>query len=100
MRRTLIALALLCLAAPVLADDTPAIKELGPRLERVDYPYPVTMFPVQSQGQSLEMAYMDLKPEKPNGRTVVLLHGKNFCGPYWQATAEQTRRVYQTVARR
>jgi pimeloyl-ACP methyl ester carboxylesterase len=91
MRRTLIALALLCTTTPLLADDTPAIKELGPRLEHVDYPYPVTMFPVKSQGQSLEMAYMDLRPEKPNGRTAVLLHGKNFCGPYWQATAEHLR---------
>lgn len=32
------------------------------------------------------MSYMDLVPERPNGHTAVLLHGKNFCGPYWHET--------------
>jgi pimeloyl-ACP methyl ester carboxylesterase len=32
------------------------------------------------------MAYMDVAPERPNGRTVVLLHGKNFSGAYWATT--------------
>ncbi|MEX1829762.1 alpha/beta fold hydrolase [Luteibacter sp. CQ10] len=87
MRR--FALCLLTLALPAFADDTPTVQDLGARLERAEYPYPVTMFPVSSQGQSLEMAYMDVKPAKPNGRAVVLLHGKNFCGPYWKATADR-----------
>ena len=30
---------------------------------------------------------MDVQPTKPNGKTVVLLHGKNFCGAYWDSTA-------------
>jgi len=87
MRR--LAFCLLALALPALADDTPEVRDLGARLERAEYPYPVTMFPISSQGQSLEMAYMDVKPDKPNGRAVVLLHGKNFCGPYWKATADR-----------
>lgn len=33
------------------------------------------------------MAYMDIQPSRPNGQTVVLLHGKNFCGAYWDSTA-------------
>jgi pimeloyl-ACP methyl ester carboxylesterase len=37
------------------------------------------------------MAYLDMRPEKPNGRTVVLLHGKNFCAATW----EDTMRVLQ-----
>ncbi len=32
------------------------------------------------------MAYMDIEPEHPNGRTAVLLHGKNFCAATWEAT--------------
>ena len=32
------------------------------------------------------MAYMDVKPAAPNGGTVVLLHGKNFCAATWQDT--------------
>lgn len=39
-----------------------------------------------SQGDALDMAYMDIRPSKPNGRTAVLLHGKNFCSATWQAT--------------
>src|SRR4051812_26408000 len=30
---------------------------------------------------------MDVSPERPNGKTVVLLHGKNFNGAYWEQTA-------------
>jgi pimeloyl-ACP methyl ester carboxylesterase len=33
------------------------------------------------------MAYMDIAPTGPaNGRTAVLLHGKNFCGATWEET--------------
>ncbi|MBB1060468.1 alpha/beta fold hydrolase [Marilutibacter spongiae] len=59
----------------------------GARLEGFDYSYPVSTFRLQSQGQALEMAYMDVPPAgAPNGRTVVLLHGKNFCAATWDAT--------------
>jgi len=30
------------------------------------------------------MSYMDIAAARPNGRTVVLLHGKNFCGATWE----------------
>lgn len=30
------------------------------------------------------MAYMDIAPEKPNGETFILFHGKNFNGFYWK----------------
>jgi pimeloyl-ACP methyl ester carboxylesterase len=46
----------------------------------------VSHFRFASQGETLEMAYMDVRPRAPNGRTVVLLHGKNFCAATWQAT--------------
>lgn len=59
----------------------------GPRLEGFDYPFPVHEYRTVAQGQSVEMAYMELAPAKPNGRTVVLLHGKNFCGATWGDTA-------------
>lgn len=58
----------------------------GARLEGFDYPHPVQTFALHTQGQDLEMAYMDIQPEKPNGRTAVLLHGKNFCAATWDAT--------------
>ena len=65
------------------ADPGPAY---GPELEGFDYPWPVVRYRFRSQNQELEMAYMDVKPARPNGRTAVLLHGKNFCAATWQAT--------------
>lgn len=47
-------------------------------------PYPLQRYEFQSQGQALAMAYMDVRAPSPNGKTVVLLHGKNFCGATWE----------------
>ena len=55
----------------------------GAELQEFDYPYPIEQFHFVSQGEALSMAYMDVKPEHPNGRTVVMLHGKNFCSASW-----------------
>ncbi len=63
----------------------------GPELEGFDYPHPVQRFRFTSQAQQLQMAYMDVPPARPaeaNGRTAVLLHGKNFCAATWQGTIE------------
>ncbi len=43
-------------------------------------------FNFESQGQSLRMAYLYKKPIVPNGKTVLLLHGKNFSSDYWTET--------------
>ena len=53
----------------------------------VDYPYPVQRFHSVVQGEAIDVAYMDVAPERPNGRTVLLLHGKNFCSAAWGDTA-------------
>jgi pimeloyl-ACP methyl ester carboxylesterase len=58
----------------------------GPELEDFSYPWPVQIFEFVSQGIPLHMAYMDVKPETPNGRVVVLLHGKNYVAATWQGT--------------
>lgn len=57
-------------------------------LTNYEYPYEVSFLNFRSQNQDLKMAYMDVKPEKANGKTVVLLHGKNFNGAYWKTTVE------------
>jgi pimeloyl-ACP methyl ester carboxylesterase len=49
------------------------------------YPYPVQRYEFQSQGQKLTMAYMDVPATQPGAKTVVLLHGKNFCGATWES---------------
>ena len=78
-------LALLLIAAPAAAQDSgnkhgPAY---GPQLEGYDYPFPVLHYRFQSQGVAMDMAYMEVKPAQPNGHSVVLLHGKNFCSATW-----------------
>ncbi len=53
-------------------------------LADTDYPYPVAYFNFQSQNQALKMAYMDVQSQHPNGKIVLLLHGKSFNGRYWE----------------
>jgi pimeloyl-ACP methyl ester carboxylesterase len=56
----------------------------GLKAQTIAYPYPVKSLKVNIEGQDYQMAYMDVKPEKPNGKTVILYHGKNFTGLYWK----------------
>jgi len=71
----------------------------GPELQGFDYPYPVRDFAFNSQGEKLTMRYMDVAPAKPNGATVVLLHGKNFCAATWERQiADLTKAGYRVIA--
>ena len=75
-----------CLLVLLLAIVPANVAWADPMLADFDYPYPVHRYEFTSQGQSLAMAYMDVRPAQPAGKTVVLLHGKNFCA----ATCEDT----------
>jgi pimeloyl-ACP methyl ester carboxylesterase len=55
-----------------------------PFLAAFQYPHPVQRYEFRSQNETLWMSYLDIAAEKPNGRTIVLLHGKNFCGATWE----------------
>jgi pimeloyl-ACP methyl ester carboxylesterase len=55
----------------------------GIGLEGFVYPYPVHMLPLVNDGEQVRMAYMDVASAQPNGRTAVLLHGRNFPSSYW-----------------
>jgi pimeloyl-ACP methyl ester carboxylesterase len=71
----------------------------GPELEGFTYPWPVQKFEFVSQGILLHMAYLDVKPATPNGRVVVLLHGKNFVAATWKGTTEVLRDAgYRVIA--
>lgn len=52
--------------------------------QALHYPYTVKYFTLSLEQQTTRMAYMDVSPAKPNGKTVLLLHGKNFNGYYWK----------------
>ena len=105
--RTIFAAALLAAAtlsgaagaqtAPV---QSAALPPLGIGLEGINYPYPVQYLDLTLEGQPVRMAYMDVPPAAaPNGKTVVLLHGKSFSGDYWSHTiATLMGRGYRVIA--
>jgi hypothetical protein len=45
-------------------------------LTNYQYPYPVQFLDFKSQNQDLKMAYMDIKPEKPNGKRLFCFTAK------------------------
>jgi pimeloyl-ACP methyl ester carboxylesterase len=67
--------------APAMAAEPREPYGIG--LEGFAYPYPVSMLPLVNDGEQVRMAYMDVAPAQPNGRTVLLLHGRNFPSSYW-----------------
>jgi pimeloyl-ACP methyl ester carboxylesterase len=75
-----------CAVFPAVAISSD-LQPLSISMEEYRYPYPVQMLPLTIEGQDLRMAYMDVKPVGTDrGRTVLLLHGKNFFGSYWADT--------------
>lgn len=68
------------------AREAAPLRPLDAMLTDYAYPHEVKVRKFSDQGQALEMAYMDVVPEKANGRAVLLLHGKNFSGAYWETT--------------
>jgi pimeloyl-ACP methyl ester carboxylesterase len=63
------------------------------------YPFPVRVQELHSQRLTLEMAYMDVAPEKPNGHVVLLLPGKNFTASYWEPSIRfLVSRGYRVIA--
>lgn len=91
------------LLAPIALATVPAAAQppaYGPRLEGFDYPHMVQIYALESQGQQLEMAYMDVIPTgSANGQVALLLHGKNFCAATWSDTIGWlAQRGYRVIA--
>ena len=73
-------------AAQPAASDTTA---LGIALEGYAYPHPVQYLSLEAGGEDVRLGYMDVAPTgSENGRAVVLFHGKNFFGAYWENTIQ------------
>src|SRR4030081_660986 len=80
----LISVALLVLPSVPGHAAEPAQREpYGIGLEGFAYPYPVSLLPLHNDGEQVRMAYVDVASAHPNGRAVVLLHGRNFPSSYW-----------------
>lgn len=58
-------------------------------LSGFQYPYPTSTFSFESQFQKMQMTYMDVKPAGKSVKTVVLFHGKNFSGYYFEPIIKQ-----------
>ena len=73
---------------------------VGIALEGFPYPYPVHFMPLTLEREDLRLAYMDVAPLGPsNGRTVVLLHGRNFPSSYWEPAVKALSEAgYRVVA--
>jgi pimeloyl-ACP methyl ester carboxylesterase len=86
---TLLLSAALCTGAQAQPLDGPNYanaEPLGTAMENWSYPYPVQMLQFEMEGRPVRMAYMDVKPQNPNGQTLLLMHGKNFGSDYWAHT--------------
>ena len=73
----------LCAAVLVQAAAPP----LDAEMDGFAYPHEVRHHAFTLEGQPVRMAYMDVAPAAAaNGRTALLLHGRNFGGYYWENT--------------
>ena len=89
MTKTLLIATLSASLLPLSALQASPQAGYGPQLEGFEYPHPIQRFEFSSQQQDLSMGFMDVKPAgQANGRTAVLLHGKNFCGATWAGTTK------------
>ena len=77
-------------APPSFAQQDPA---LHPK-------YSVQFFQLAVENQDLRMAFRDVEPTgASNGKAVLLLHGKNFSGFYWEPTIEfLSQQGYRVIA--
>ena len=80
-----------CASQHVVASDGRALSKpppdaIDPEAKNVAYPYPPSFLELNTQNQHLRMAYLDVVAKNPNGRSVLLLHGKNFTAAAWATT--------------
>jgi pimeloyl-ACP methyl ester carboxylesterase len=66
-------------------------------LDGFKYPFEVNTHKFNSQNQDLKMRYMDIG-EKDAQKVIVLLHGKNFSGYYWESvTKDLLKKNYRVI---
>src|SRR6188768_148769 len=52
------------------------------------YAHKLKIYSFYSQQQKISMSYMYEKSNTGKGQTILLLHGKNFSGIYWNSTTK------------
>ncbi|MBK1831235.1 alpha/beta hydrolase [Verrucomicrobiaceae bacterium R5-34] len=82
------------LAQPALAETE---VKFDKELTSFQYPFEVSTFKLKSQNQELDMRYMDVG-DKSADKVIVLLHGKNFSGYYWERIAKDlVKKDYRVI---
>jgi pimeloyl-ACP methyl ester carboxylesterase len=83
-----------------MTDAASKLPALGICLEEYEYPFPVQFLQVNNDLRSFKMAYMDIGPKgEPNGKTVVLFHGKAFgCYYYLDVIEALVGSGYRVIA--
>ncbi|MCF0050893.1 alpha/beta hydrolase [Dyadobacter sp. LJ53] len=98
MKNLLLPFVFAILFVPQLHAQKDSLRNLDINLENYDYPFSVAYLEFESQGEKLRMAYMDVKPTRANGKSIMLLHGKNFNGAYWEQTTKAlTDKGYRVI---
>jgi pimeloyl-ACP methyl ester carboxylesterase len=80
----LILVSVFALTSQAFAEST---VKYNKELDGFKYPFEVNTFEFNSQNQDLKMRYMDVG-DKDARKVIVLLHGKNFSGYYWERVAK------------
>jgi len=94
-QKLLLLLLLLVTFHAVAQKDRPVLDIM---LTNYEYPFKVQYVNFQNQHMNLTMAYMDVQAGQSNGKTVVLMHGKNFNGAYWKTTIDAlTKSGYRVI---
>ncbi|GAA0411286.1 alpha/beta hydrolase [Cocleimonas flava] len=90
----LMLVAFFVLSTQVLAEET---LKYNKELDGFEYPFEVSTFEFNSQQQVLKMRYMDVG-DKDSDKIIVLLHGKNFSGYYWEKVAKDLlKKKYRVI---
>ncbi len=87
--KTLILLSFsLCLTTACSLNTKKQDYSFDSELSQFEYPFKIQRFHFSSQRKKLQMSYGDLAPQKTE-KVVLLLHGKNFAGYYWNKIAKE-----------
>jgi pimeloyl-ACP methyl ester carboxylesterase len=90
----LILMSVFTLMSPAFAEGP---VQYNKELDGFEYPFTVSTFKFNSQNQDLKMRYMDIG-DKNAQNVIVLLHGKNFAGYYWQRVASDLlKKKYRVI---
>lgn len=80
---------LIFLTICLISNNIAEARALDEKLTKINHPYKVSYFRVLDQKRTLDMSYMDITPKKSNDQAILLLHGKNFNGSYWNGAIEK-----------